>query len=94
VEQLSAAAAEHLRQRDAAPTAANYVAAPSTTPPAASSPPANAYPSVPASLATSTGSYRPGSTAHSPEGVQNAGYTQPAAGNVGGSLNYGNTYYR
>jgi hypothetical protein len=50
------------------------VGATATTQPAASS-----YPSVPAVLATSANSYRPGSTAAAGESVQNAAYTQPTA---------------
>ena len=61
----------------------------------------HAYPAVPATLATSAGSYRPGSTATAYEGVQNAAYSQPAVGapstsgaNANGAINYGNTYLR
>jgi hypothetical protein len=58
--------------------------------PAASSPATTASPasySLPPSLASSQGSYRPGSTS----GVQNAGYAQPT-GSISGSVSGGTDY--
>jgi hypothetical protein len=68
-----------------------YAAAPAQPAPATAG-----YPALPANLATSGSSYRPGSTAAAGEGVQNAAYTQPAANSpaASGSINYGNSYLR
>ena len=75
-------------------TAAGYGAAGASQPTTVGA--TNSYPSVPAALATSANSYRPGSTAAAGEGVQNAAYTQPAASGpaASGSINYGNSYLR
>lgn len=62
-----------------------YAAAPATATspaPTMSTNPAAAMPGVPASL-SSTGGYRPGSTARTTSGVQNASYDQNPAGSYG-----------
>jgi hypothetical protein len=94
---------------ESATPAAALPTAYATTQPAAAAQPApttapatatGSYPSVPSSLATDSGSYRPGSTAGG-YGVQNAAYSQPAATSqapgvygAGGASTYGNTYTR